>query len=120
MFWSRRRRSVAKRNQAARLYGVSTRDLSEARGLVLFRVIRGGIEISQRLATQGTVYRRLSYSPSNPRGVEASLRALPITDANTVQSVIEKFREKYGAKQHDENPLKIRRVFEPKTMHKVS
>ena len=25
-------------------------DLSEARGLVLFRVIRGGIEISQRLA----------------------------------------------------------------------
>ena len=32
------------------------------------------------------------------RGVEAKLRAVPITDANTVQSVIEKFREKYGAK----------------------
>jgi hypothetical protein len=30
--------------------------------------------------------------------VEAKLRAVPITDANTVQSVIEKFREKYGAK----------------------
>jgi hypothetical protein len=45
---------------------VSTMDLSEARGLVLFRVIRGGIEISQRLNAIGTVYRRLSYSPSNP------------------------------------------------------
>ena len=32
------------------------------------------------------------------RGVEAKLRAVPITDVNTVQSVIEKFREKYGAK----------------------
>ena len=32
------------------------------------------------------------------RGAEAKLRAVPITDANTVQSVIEKFREKYGAK----------------------
>jgi deazaflavin-dependent oxidoreductase (nitroreductase family) len=32
------------------------------------------------------------------RGVEAKLRAVPITDANTVQSVIEKFREKYGTK----------------------
>ena len=32
------------------------------------------------------------------RGMEAKLRAVPITDANTVQSVIEKFREKYGAK----------------------
>ena len=30
-------------------------DLSEARGLVLFRVIRGGIEISQRLGAIGTV-----------------------------------------------------------------
>ena len=32
------------------------------------------------------------------RGVKAKVRAVPITDANTVQSVIEKFREKYGAK----------------------
>jgi len=32
------------------------------------------------------------------RGVEEKLRPVPITDANTVQSVIEKFREKYGAK----------------------
>src|SRR6266851_568738 len=32
------------------------------------------------------------------RGVKAKLRAVPITDANTVQSAIEKFREKYGAK----------------------
>jgi hypothetical protein len=45
---------------------VSTMDLSEARGLVLFRVIRGGIGITQRLGTLGTVYRPLSYSPSNP------------------------------------------------------
>src|SRR2546427_144363 len=41
-------------------------DLSEARGLVLFRVIRGGIEISQRLGAEHRVYRPLSYSPSNP------------------------------------------------------
>ena len=33
------------------------------------------------------------------RGVwKKTLRAIPITDAHTVQSVIEKFREKYGAK----------------------
>ncbi len=32
------------------------------------------------------------------RGVEAKLGTVLITDANTVQSVIEKFREKYGAK----------------------
>src|SRR6266496_3997861 len=33
---------------------VSTMDLSEARGLVLFRVIRGGIGITQRLSATGT------------------------------------------------------------------
>ena len=32
------------------------------------------------------------------RDVQAKSRAVSITDANTVQSVIEKFREKYGAK----------------------
>jgi deazaflavin-dependent oxidoreductase (nitroreductase family) len=32
------------------------------------------------------------------REVKAKSRAVSITDANTVQSVIEKFREKYGAK----------------------
>jgi deazaflavin-dependent oxidoreductase (nitroreductase family) len=31
------------------------------------------------------------------RGTEAEFRAVPITDAKTVKSVIEKFREKYGA-----------------------
>ena len=31
------------------------------------------------------------------RGEEAEFRAVPITDAKTVKSVIEKFREKYGA-----------------------
>ena len=30
-------------------------DLSEARGLVLFRVVRGGIGITQRLGAMGTV-----------------------------------------------------------------
>jgi deazaflavin-dependent oxidoreductase (nitroreductase family) len=33
------------------------------------------------------------------RGVEAELRIVPITDAKQVSSVVEKFREKYGA--HD-------------------
>ena len=32
------------------------------------------------------------------RGVDAEFRASPVTAANTVKSVIEKFREKYGAK----------------------
>jgi len=32
------------------------------------------------------------------RGAEAEFRAVPITDARTVESVTEKFREKYGAK----------------------
>src|SRR5207244_1584085 len=43
-------------------------DLSEARGLVLFRVIRRGIGISRRLSVTDTVcaYRRLGCSPSNP------------------------------------------------------
>ena len=32
------------------------------------------------------------------RGVEASFRASPLTDAKAVKSVVEKFRDKYGAK----------------------
>ena len=32
------------------------------------------------------------------RGVSAEFRAAPITNAKTVKSVVEKFREKYGAK----------------------
>jgi deazaflavin-dependent oxidoreductase (nitroreductase family) len=32
------------------------------------------------------------------RGVEAEFRAKPVTEAKAVNSVIEKFREKYGAK----------------------
>lgn len=46
-------------------------------------------------------YKNMLKNPSIPidaRGVEAKVRAVPITDGNTVQSVIEKFREKYGAK----------------------
>src|SRR5450432_3737121 len=42
--------------------------LSEARGLVLFRVIRGGIGVTRRLGARRhrVVYRPFSYSPSNP------------------------------------------------------
>ena len=46
--------SFENENQAVRLYGVSTMGLSEARGLVLFRVIRGGIGVTQRLGAPGT------------------------------------------------------------------
>jgi hypothetical protein len=31
------------------------------------------------------------------RGVEARFQAVPVTDVKAVKSVIEKFREKYGA-----------------------
>jgi hypothetical protein len=33
---------------------------------------------------------------TDARGVEAEFSAKPVTDAKTVKSVIEKFREKYG------------------------
>jgi hypothetical protein len=47
---------------------VSTMVLSATRGLVLFRVIREGIGLTQRLSATGTcrAYRRLGCSPSNP------------------------------------------------------
>src|SRR6266704_1444002 len=46
---------------------VSTMGLSEARGLVLFRVIRGGIGVTRRLGARRhrVDYRPFSYSPSN-------------------------------------------------------
>jgi len=46
-------------------------------------------------------YRNVLHNPSiriEARGAEAEFRAEPITDAKAVKSVIEKFREKYGAK----------------------
>jgi hypothetical protein len=46
-------------------------------------------------------YKNVLHNPSiwiDARGVGAELRATPITDAKAVKSVVEKFREKYGAK----------------------
>jgi len=46
-------------------------------------------------------YRNVLQNPwirIDARGVEAKLRAVPITDDRVVKSVVEKFREKYGAK----------------------
>ena len=45
---------------------VSTMGLSEARGLVLFRVIRGGIGVTQRLGATGTVP-STGHSHTHPR-----------------------------------------------------
>jgi deazaflavin-dependent oxidoreductase (nitroreductase family) len=45
-------------------------------------------------------YKNVLKNPSiriDARGEEAEFRAIPINDAKTVKSVIEKFREKYGA-----------------------
>jgi deazaflavin-dependent oxidoreductase (nitroreductase family) len=45
-------------------------------------------------------YKNLLHNPSlrlDARGAEGEFRAKPITDAKVVKSVIEKFREKYGA-----------------------
>src|ERR1700687_1624237 len=66
-FSSDERRSVSETGKRGGCT-VSTMDLSEARGLELFRVIRGGIGISRRLSAirHGVVYRRLGGSPSNP------------------------------------------------------
>jgi len=46
-------------------------------------------------------YRNVLENPSiriDARGAEAEFRAKPVTDAKAVKSVVEKFREKYGAK----------------------
>jgi deazaflavin-dependent oxidoreductase (nitroreductase family) len=46
-------------------------------------------------------YRNVLKNPSiriDARGVDAEFRASPVRGANTVKSVIEKFRQKYGAK----------------------
>src|SRR5712692_2752379 len=45
-------------------------------------------------------YKNVLKNPSiriDARGAEAKLQAVPITDAAWVSSVVEKFREKYGA-----------------------
>jgi hypothetical protein len=54
--------------QAGWLPGGQHMDLSEARGLVLFRVVREGIGITRRLSAQWALpaYRPLGYSLSNP------------------------------------------------------
>jgi hypothetical protein len=46
-------------------------------------------------------YRNVLKNPSirvDGRGAETEFRGVSITDAETVNSVVEKFREKYGAK----------------------
>ena len=46
-------------------------------------------------------YRNVLQNPSiriDARGAAAEFRAVPTTEAKGVQSVVEKFREKYGAK----------------------
>ena len=46
-------------------------------------------------------YKNVLKKPSiriDARGAEAELKAVPVTDAKQVSSVIEKFRAKYGAK----------------------
>jgi deazaflavin-dependent oxidoreductase (nitroreductase family) len=46
-------------------------------------------------------YKNVLQNPSiriDARGAEAQFRATPITEAKAVKSVVEKFREKYGAK----------------------
>jgi deazaflavin-dependent oxidoreductase (nitroreductase family) len=45
-------------------------------------------------------YKNVLQKPSigiDARGAEAGLQAVPLTDAKAVKSVVEKFREKYGA-----------------------
>ncbi len=46
-------------------------------------------------------YKNVLQNPTiriDARGVEAEFRASPITESKAVKSVVEKFREKYGAK----------------------
>ena len=56
------------------------------------------------LPVQGTDtqwYKHVLKNPSiriDARGAEARFQAVPVTDAKAVKSVVDKFREKYGAK----------------------
>jgi deazaflavin-dependent oxidoreductase (nitroreductase family) len=56
------------------------------------------------LPVQGSAtqwYKNVLKNPSiriDARGAEAEFRAVPVTDVKTVESVIEKFRGKYGTK----------------------
>ena len=46
-------------------------------------------------------YKNVLHNPSiwiDARGAETEFRATPVTNATVVKSVVEKFREKYGAK----------------------
>lgn len=46
-------------------------------------------------------YKNVLHDPTiliDARGAEAEFRAVPVTDTKAVKPVIEKFREKYGAK----------------------
>jgi deazaflavin-dependent oxidoreductase (nitroreductase family) len=46
-------------------------------------------------------YKNVLENPSiriDARGAQGEFRAVPVSDAKTVKSVVEKFREKYGAK----------------------
>ncbi len=65
-------------------------------GLSRFREIR--LSVTGRNCTQW--YKNVLKNPSiriEARGAEAKLQAVPITDATGVSSVVEKFRDKYGA-----------------------
>jgi deazaflavin-dependent oxidoreductase (nitroreductase family) len=56
-------------------------------------------------------YRNVLKNPSiriDARSAEAKLRARPITDSKAVKPVIEKFREKYGAKDWKKALFEIR------------
>lgn len=50
--------------------------------------------------TKSQWYKNVRKNPSigiDARGVEAEFQAVPVTGAKAVQSVVEEFREKYGA-----------------------
>jgi hypothetical protein len=75
--------------QAGRLPGRQHIDLSEARGLELFRVVREGIGISRRLSARWALqaYRRLGYSLSNP-SVSRTDRPTPEKDSLEMERVL--------------------------------
>jgi hypothetical protein len=44
------------------------------------------------------VVQERAQEPADSRGAEAGFQAVPVTDAKAVKSIVEKFQEKYGAK----------------------
>jgi hypothetical protein len=79
---------------------LATMDLSEARGLVLFRVVREGIGISQRLSASGT------HAPTGVRDADPRTRA-PVAEENQQAAPPNSNAVKGSGQPQESNPRSV-------------